>query len=304
MNLRQLHYFRVLAKMEHITQAAVKLNITQPSLSHAIAELEKELGTFLFEKQGRNIRLTKYGRFYLDYVNRALDELERGEKNLRELTSPSDGRVDLAFIYTLGPHFVPAMVQAFTTEDAFKNITFSFHQGITKNIIQDLKEEKCDIAFCSYKENEPDIDFIPLVEQEIVVVVPIDHPLSSYNSIDLIQTAPYPMVYYSEGSGIRPIIDSLFEKVGVSPSITCTVEEDNTMAGFVDSGYGIAVMPRISSLKHFNVKILPITNPTHQRFIYITTVKNRYLSPATVGFRNFAISFGKDNPFLFGKDEQ
>ena len=64
MNLNHLQYFRVLAQSEHYTHAANELNITQPSLSHAIASLEKELGIYLFEKQGRNIKLTKYGRIF------------------------------------------------------------------------------------------------------------------------------------------------------------------------------------------------------------------------------------------------
>ena len=85
MNLRQLHYFRTLAKIEHYTQAAAQLSITQPSLSHAITELEKELGVFLFEKQGRNIRLTKYGKIFLTYVDSALCELEKGEKKIKKL---------------------------------------------------------------------------------------------------------------------------------------------------------------------------------------------------------------------------
>ncbi|MBQ4163525.1 MAG: LysR family transcriptional regulator, partial [Turicibacter sp.] len=62
MNLNHLHYFRVLANLEHYTKAAKQLSITQPSLSHAISLLEKDLGTQLFEKHGRNIRLTKNGR--------------------------------------------------------------------------------------------------------------------------------------------------------------------------------------------------------------------------------------------------
>lgn len=57
MNLKHLQYFRVLANLEHYTKAAEKLYITQPSLSHAISEMEKELGTYLFEKNGRNIKL-------------------------------------------------------------------------------------------------------------------------------------------------------------------------------------------------------------------------------------------------------
>jgi DNA-binding transcriptional LysR family regulator len=294
MNLRQLQYFRVLAKMEHITQAAAALSITQPSLSHAISEMEKELGTYLFEKHGRNIRLTKYGRFYLEYVNRALDELDKGEKKLRELTSPTHGFIDLAFIYTLGPHFVPTMIKAFSSQAAYKNINFSFHQGTTRKIIEDLKEEKFDLAFCSYVENEPDIDFVPLVEQELVVIVPLDHPLAEKDSIDLSETAPYKFVFFTEGSGLRPIIDSLFAKVNIKPKIACEVEEDNAMAGLVSVNYGIAVIPRITLLDHFNVKILPITNPVHKRFIYIASVKNRYLSPATSHFRNFAINYSKE----------
>ena len=85
MNLNHLNYFRVLAKLEHYTQAAEELSITQPSLSHAMASLEKDLGTYLFEKQGRNIKLTKYGKIYFEYVDRALSELEKGEKKLEEL---------------------------------------------------------------------------------------------------------------------------------------------------------------------------------------------------------------------------
>ena len=65
MNLSQLQYFRTLAKEEHYTRAAQILSITQPSLSHAIAQLEQELGTRLFEKKGRNVVLTRYGKIFL-----------------------------------------------------------------------------------------------------------------------------------------------------------------------------------------------------------------------------------------------
>ena len=72
MNLNQLHYFVTLAYMEHYTKAAKQLSITQPSLSHAIGMLEQELGTYLFEKQGRNVVLTKYGKVFLKYAEESL----------------------------------------------------------------------------------------------------------------------------------------------------------------------------------------------------------------------------------------
>lgn len=206
MNLKHLQYFRVLAEMEHFTQAAMRLCITQPSLSHAISELEKDLGVHLFEKQGRNIRLNKYGRFFLKYVEHAMDELEKGEHNLRELVSPSHGNIDLAFIYTLGSHFIPAIIQAFSALDARKDISFSFHQGNTNDIIQGAKQEHYDVAFCSHVENEPDVEFIPLAQQELVVIVSPDHPLASLDQIDLKDTADYPVIFFNKKSGVRPLL--------------------------------------------------------------------------------------------------
>lgn len=300
MNLKHLEYFRVLANVEHYTQASEQLSITQPSLTYAISELEKELGTYLFEKQGRNIRLTKYGRFFLTYVDNALNELEKGEKKLRELVSPSHGTIDLAFIYTVGPHLVPSMIQDFFSNEVNKNISFSFSQGITKNIIKGLKEEKFDLAFCSFVENEPDIDFIPLVQEDLVLIVPYNHPLAMHDSIDLKDTTSHPFVFYNKESGIRPIIDSLFAKINISPQIVCEVEEDSAVAGLVSVNYGIAVVPNIWILKHLNVKILPIRNLSHERFIYIASMKNRYLSPAVHKFRNFAINYSKTH--FFNKD--
>ncbi|EQF24200.1 bacterial regulatory helix-turn-helix, lysR family protein [Clostridioides difficile CD160] len=298
MNLNHLHYFRVLAKVEHYTKAATQLSITQPSLSHAISALEKELGTFLFEKQGRNVRLTKYGKFFLTYVDKALGELERGEKKLREYTSISKGVVDLGFIYTLGAHFIPNMLGSFLEQEPNKNISFSFGQGTTKKIIQGLKDEKFDLAFCSFVPNEPNIDFTAILQEELVVIVPYSHPLASNDSVDLKDTEDYPFIFFSEDSGIRPIIDKLFEKVNVKPQIVCETEEDTAVAGLVSINYGIAVVPNIFALKYFNVKILSIKNPIHERYIYLATIKNKYLTPAVSRFKNFVINYSKTNNLI------
>ena len=138
MNLNHLSYFRVLAKLEHYTQAAEELSITQPSLSHAMSALERDLGTYLFEKQGRNIKLTKLGKIYFEYVEKALSELERGEKRIKELTNVSTGTIELGYIYTLGPNFVPKLIKKFTSIEKNKDIKFLFGQGTTKYLINDL----------------------------------------------------------------------------------------------------------------------------------------------------------------------
>ncbi|GIP44772.1 LysR family transcriptional regulator [Paenibacillus sp. J45TS6] len=300
MNLRHLQYFQVLAELEHFTQASAKLHITQPSLSHAISELEKKLGVPLFEKKGRNVRLTKYGRVFLEHVDKALSELSKGEQKIQELASPNHGRVDLAFIYTLGPHFAPSLIQSFTSREEFKDITLSFHQGNTQTLIQELKNDTFDIAFCSFlPEEQEHIEFIPVTKEELVVIVHPEHPLANQDSIDLKDTAGYPFIFFNEASGVRPIIDDLFAQVDVTPHIICEIEEDNAMAGLVSVNYGIGIMPRISTLNHFQVKALPISNPSYERYIYMATIKNRYLSPAAVAFRDYVIAHCQGNSKKF-----
>lgn len=85
MNLKQLYYFKRLAETEHYTEAASALCITQPALSHAISELEKELGVALFARRGRNIQITPNGKRFLPYVEDALTSLENGRMTLQKV---------------------------------------------------------------------------------------------------------------------------------------------------------------------------------------------------------------------------
>lgn len=295
MNLKQLEYFRVLAKTEHYTKASKELYITQPSLSYSIAELEKELQTQLFEKDGRNIKLTKYGSFFLSYVERALSELETGKKQLLKLTSSTEGKIDMAFIYTLGPNFIPSLVQSFLSNEEYKGIKFSFAQGNTKSLIEDLKREKFDLIFCSYAEDEPEIEFVPVAEQELVLIVPKNHPLSNFDSIDLTATKSYPYILFNHKSGLRPILNDMFSRASINPDIICEVEEDSAVAGLVSIDYGIAIIPRIPTLSNFNVKIINIEKPLYTRYIYAARCKNLYHSPAMLSFFSFATNYGKEN---------
>ena len=145
MNLNQLQYFKVLAQEEHYTRAAQILSITQPSLSHAIAQLEEELGTRLFEKKGRNIVLTRYGKLFLPYVEESLKVLEEGVQRTRELNGSKEGIIHLAYIYTMGSNFTPKMVRNFLDTYQDYHIDFHFTVGTTGDILAGLKEDKYDV---------------------------------------------------------------------------------------------------------------------------------------------------------------
>jgi DNA-binding transcriptional LysR family regulator len=243
MNLKQLQYFSKLADTEHYRKAAEELYITEPSLNRAIRELENELGLQLFEKKGRNIFLNKYGRIFLPYVRRSLQELDKGVDIMKAYTRPDRGNITLGFIYTMGYTFVPELITQFQALPKNTHITFDFVQGTTTKLIRDLKEEKIDMAFCSYVENEPEIMFYPISEEELVVAVPKGHPLSNRGSVSLKELEPYPFISFDKQSGLYDMITQIMDAADSHPHVACHIEEDNAMAGLVASGYGVAIIP-------------------------------------------------------------
>lgn len=289
MNLNHLQYFVKLAHLEHYTKAAKDLSITQPSLSHAISSLEEELGTKLFEKQGRNVSLTKYGKIFLKYVEKSLEYLQEGIDKTKALTCATSGLIDLGYIYTLEAEFMPIMVRKFLEENKDKNFGFTFSSNNTKSIIDGLKSERYDLGFCSKIEYDNDIEFIKVKQEELVVVVPKNHELSKYKEIDLIKTVDFKQIAFVKSSGLRKVIDNLFNQIGKSQNISYEVENDNSMAGLVSEGFGIAVMPNIPFLNYFNVDVIKLKSPVYTRNIYMAKLKNKYLSPAVDEFSKFVI---------------
>lgn len=287
MNLKQLYDFTNLAKTEHYTKSAELLKISQPTLSHMIKTLEEELNVLLFEKDGRNIRLTKYGKIFLPYVQNSLNELEKGKRALNNIIDPTSGTVELAFIYTMGASFVPKMVHTFSTQAAHLNVTFNFHQGTTHDLLPKIYDESCDLAICSYVSNLPELSFVPIHKEELVIIAAKNHPLANYDSLSLEQTMPYPYVFFSKKSGLYPLIDQTMQSLKIHPKIACAVEEDLAMAGLVSNNYGIAIIPRIKALSSFDLKIINITNKIPARIIYLAFLKNHYRHPAAKAFINF-----------------
>lgn len=136
MEWQQLEYFHTVARLQHMTLAAQTLCITQPALSRSIARLEKELGVPLFERNGRAIVLNRYGRLFLNRVNRIMNEYQEGKRELEDLIHPEHGEVSLGFLHTLGVHSIPDVIRSFRS--AYPQIHFQLHQNSTQFLLDQL----------------------------------------------------------------------------------------------------------------------------------------------------------------------
>ena len=211
MNLYHLRYFVQLAHTRHYTRAAEQLCITQPSLSHAISQLENELGLPLFEKTGRNTELTRFGEQFLECAERTLSTLDEGVEELKRV-SRGEGLIRLGLLRTLGVDYVPDVVSRFLAANSGKKIRFTFKTGMTNQLLDGLSERKYDMVFASKPPAELGFTSVAVERQDLVLIVPRDHPLANRHSVDLRETLPYPQAYFSEGSGLRGVVDELFSR--------------------------------------------------------------------------------------------
>ena len=149
MNLNQLTYFVTLAQIENYTRAAKRLDITQPSLSHAISNLEKELQVPLFERHGRNVTMTKYGEMFLKYVQDSLHILNLGVERIQEAARIPGGSISIGYIHTQGRRFIPELVRGFLNEQEGKKIDFRFQNAATGSLIpgSEGREIRRDLLF-------------------------------------------------------------------------------------------------------------------------------------------------------------
>ena len=274
MNLYHLRYFVTLAHLEHYTKAADVLAITQPSLSHAISSLEEELGVKLFEKNGRNVSLTKYGKTFLGDVEETLNRLDSSVNGL-QLAGKGEGQIDVAFLRTLGVDFVPKIIRNFLTANEGKQINFNLFcdKVLTGDILTGLKEKKYDIGFCSDLLKSDEIEYYPIRDSYIAVVVPKGHPLENRERISLKETAGYPQIMFSKTSGFRTLQEQIFAEEGIKVKPVCAAEEIEVITGLVENGFGISVLPYMDIVRLHNVVTIPVKTSGWNSKFYIARRK-------------------------------
>jgi len=288
MNLFHIRYFVELAHTGHYTRAAERLCIAQPSLSHAIGQLETELGVPLFEKNGRNTVLTSFGEEFLNCAENALRTLDSGVESLKR-SAQGAGTIRLGFLRVLGIQWLPSLARKFLETQKDLEIHFDFHTGITEELLNGLKARHFDLVFSSYPPEDKGLLCVPVVNQQLVLIVPAGHPLAVYEEVELSQTLAYPYIYFSQGSGVRYDVDRLFEEVGEKPRISYETEEDRVIAGLTAQNFGISIVPDMELLDHLSLKKIKIKNSTAKRSIYMVSNDQFYTPPAVENFRRFIL---------------
>ncbi len=293
MNLSQLYYFRKLAQLQHYTKAAKELYITQPSLSDSISSLEQELGLSLFQKEGRNVKLTKYGKEFYEYVDAALNELDKGIAVAKSKSGLLGGVIDLGCIPTILGDYVPSVLTRY--REIYPKVSFNIYQGHTLRLLDELKKGTYDVAFCS-KTEDTELEFIPILAQRLILVVRADHPLAQKESVMLEELSDYSLTTYRETIPIGIIVRTVLRNKGVEASFS--YDDEISIGGVVMATNQAAIAADTPYLSQFGYikKIIISDIPEDTRLVYMVYSKKNYMTKATEDFMEFLVKHARQLP--------
>ncbi|MDR7080134.1 DNA-binding transcriptional LysR family regulator [Neobacillus niacini] len=290
MELLQLKYFKVAAKYEHMTRAAAELNISQPALSKTIARLEDDLGAPLFNRQGKQIYLNEFGKAFLERVNRIFLEINEGILQVQDMNSPEKGVISVAM--TL-PHIMTKFFGDFLKDHP--HVRIKHKQASSSEMKYLLENAQIDLCISTSPIQGENIEWVPLIEEEIFLSVPHTHRLADRKMINLNEVSDETFIGLPQDYGFREVTDKFCKEAGFTPNTAIELEESWVIQQLVELGYGISFIPNLSILRDSTPKTvrIKINHPVCKRTIGIAWHKSHYLSKAAIEFRQFSIDFFK-----------
>ncbi len=295
MNYQSLLYFKTVAELQHYTKAANQLFITQPALSKAIRNLEIELGCNLFQRDGRNVTLTRYGTCFYEYVNRALHEIDEGVGAVRHMVDVEKNTVFVSALFSLYSKYLPDMILRF--RHLYPTSRFSIRHRFTTAILNDVLEKRSELGLCS--NFEPAGKFSPLVnyhlyDEPLTLIVSKSHPFARRTDkiqVEELKGEPF-IVYIWTSLGTNKILSDLCAPYGFEPNIAIEAYSDHGVMGTVAAGEGIAIMPYADCINNPSLVCVDVDTKgaPFVRTMNLVWRSDDPLPPLALAFRDMLIS--------------
>jgi len=279
MNYNYLRYFSVLAQVEHYTLAAARLGISQPSLSSAIHNLETELGGVkLFEKVGRNIRLTEEGRYFHEKVDAALQELNSASMMLRDSKASAPVVIRMGVISGALNETVARQIADYLRQNP--RIRFRITESSAEDLMDLVRQEKLDMAMVDTTNRDRSLHFRKLGQRNFYAALPASHPLSGAQVLLPQQLTQEPQVAFHDGGE-----SSFGQWASGLPSeehILCTVNTAQSALELVAAGVGAALVSEENTQPREGVRFVPVKN--WYQALYMCILYDKWLEPPIWGF--------------------
>ncbi len=240
--LRQLRYFEAVARHGHFGRAAAACAVSQPALSVQVRELEALLGTALFERTGRAVRLTDFGRDFLPHARAILRQVEELGEMARARGSRFLGRLRLGIIPTIGPYLLPRLVTAL--RETLPDLDLAIRESKTDTLVAELEEGRLDAAILALPIASPRLVERPLFREPFLLV---RHESAAGEPAPRAEELPaMRLLLLEEGHCFR---DQALSFCGLTPTAqreTLDASSLSTLVQMVGAGFGVTLLPEMA----------------------------------------------------------
>ena len=276
-DLLRIETFIHAAEHLNFSEAARVLHLSQPTVSHHIKNLEKEMGVNLFERQGASISLTEAGRILLPWARRMLRDSIEMQEMMESLKEGIAGNLQIACSTTAGKYVLPQLAARFTLRHP--NIRTKLLRCTPISVIPNLLEREANLGVVSYEIPGKEIEIQEFFKDRIVFIVPQKHPFISRSSIQPEELLDETVIMRETTSGTRKIFLSELAKYDISlEDLNTFMEIGNAEAivRTVAAGYGVSFVSKLAAacaLDRGNVVAIPIEGINLVRTIYMVRKK-------------------------------
>lgn len=240
---RQLRYFVAVAEELHFGRAANRLHMSQPPLSQQIRQLETLLGVQLFERTKRSVKLNYAGEVFLGQARSVLGGFEDAVDTVRAAARGEGGFLRFGCTAASAYSVVPTLMRSF--KERYPQVEVALHERFTADQVRDLHEARLDIGLVRLPIDQPGLETEKLLEERLVVAIPVDHPLAAERIVDVDDLQGLPFIGFSrEGSRyFHDMIEGILATSRVSPQVVQRATQLHVVAALVSAGLGLAVVP-------------------------------------------------------------
>lgn len=242
LNLQLLEQFTALARTKNFTRAAEELHLSQSALSRAIQKLEDQLGQPVFERKPREVVLTELGELLLERAKHILQLMEDTFSELSE--AGRRGRIRLGAIPTIAPYFLPGLLSSFAKKHP--DIAVIVQEDTTENLIKRCNHGEIDLAILALPLLAKNLEVEPLFDEELLLVVPVGHPLAASKTVAIDAVEHFPFVMLNEAHCLTDNIASFCRRKAVQPVTVERTSQLATVQELVSLGHGVSIVPAMA----------------------------------------------------------
>lgn len=249
MDLKQITAFLAVADQLHFGHAADQLNMAQPQLSQVVRRLEQELGTALFERTTRQVRLTPAGEAFLAPARRVLEAVEEAGQSARRAAGGEVGRVRIGFAGASSHETLPLLTEA--VRKRFPDLELLMEGQTYANVaLARVADGSLDLGFVRLPAAMPGVAMRPIAAEYLVCALPATHPLAQHERVDVRDLAAEPFVTFpaNAGSSLHDAVIAECGRAGFFPRVVQMAPDTYTILALVAAGVGVTLT--LSSCQH------------------------------------------------------